>query len=599
MFAKYFSRLTLLLTAGVPMTGLGHLAAQVSEIRYDLSFDAQTAQSRMVRVGMTFHAPDTRPVLLSLPAWTPGAYQIGNFARDVHGFAASQEGAPIRWDKTDPDTWRVRPTAAGQVRVEFDFLADSLDNAMAWARPDFLMVNGTNVFLYPEGQGLEFPARVTVTTEPEWRVATGMRQAGSGWSYRADSYHDLVDMPFFIGALDVDGITIGGRTWRIASWPAGRFVGEPRALLHRQIRDMLPAMSGPWGEIPFDGYTTLLIFDEEYGGGSALEHQNSHVGIYHPNFIGTPLLASITAHEIIHAWNVKRLRPADLVPYRYDMPQPTPWLWVSEGITDYYADLALVRGGVVDSATFLALLSEKMAETDGVPPVALEDASLSIWIEPTDGTGYIYYPKGALAGFLLDILIRDATDNAASLDRVMGDLYRSAWKAGRGFTEADWWGAVRAAAGGRDFSDFAERYIDGREPFPWADVLPRAGLRLVSETFREPRIGISTSTDQGMTLIMEVVPGSAAADAGVQPGDLLLQVGEVPVEDDSFGVRFRARYADGAEGDPIGIVVQRGEQRLVLTAELRFSEQTFRTMAPDPAAPERARRIRDGLFRGR
>ena len=125
------------------------------------------------------------------------------------------------------------------------------------------------------------------------------------------------------------------------------------------------------------------------------------------------MLASITAHEIFHAWNVKRLRPADMVPYRYDRPQPTPWLWVSEGITDYYADLALVRGGVVDAGGFCAADDGEDREVADAPPVALEDASLSTWIHPTDGTGYIYYPKGSLAGFLLDIMIRDASDNSA------------------------------------------------------------------------------------------------------------------------------------------------------------------------------------------
>ena len=32
-------------------------------------------------------------------------------------------------------------------------------------------------------------------------------------------------------------------------------------------------------------------------------------------------------------------------------------------------------------------------------PVSLEDASLNAWIHPVDGTEYIYYPKGSLAGF--------------------------------------------------------------------------------------------------------------------------------------------------------------------------------------------------------
>ena len=119
-------------------------------------------------------------------------------------------------------------------------------------------------------------------------------------------------------------------------------------------------------------YTVMVIFEPSYGGGSALEHQSSHVGIYNPQFIGTPILPSITAHEIFHAWNVKRLRPAELWPYRYDQAQPTSWLWVSEGITDYYADLALVRGGIVDSTGWLDFTQQKVTEVAASPPVALE-----------------------------------------------------------------------------------------------------------------------------------------------------------------------------------------------------------------------------------
>ena len=124
-------------------------------------------------------------------------------------------------------------------------------------------------------------------------------------------------------------------------------------------------------------------------------------------------------------------------------------------------------------------------------PVALEDASLSTWIHPTDGSGYLYYPKGSLAGFMLDILIRDASDNRRSLDDVMRQAYRNSYKRGRGFDAVEWWTDVRAAAG-RDFPGFNDRYIDGREAYPWDSVLPLAGFRLQRDTTYLPRLGINT-----------------------------------------------------------------------------------------------------------
>ena len=86
--------------------------------------------------------------------------------------------------------------------------------------------------------------------------------------------------------------------------------------------------------------------------------------------------------------------------YPYADRQPTALLWISEGITDYYSDLAQVRGGTVDAAGFYALTDDKIGQVAASPLVALEDASPA-WIHPR-WRGYIYYPKGSLAGFVLD-----------------------------------------------------------------------------------------------------------------------------------------------------------------------------------------------------
>ncbi|MBL8979138.1 MAG: hypothetical protein JNM53_12035, partial [Gemmatimonadetes bacterium] len=265
--------------------------------------------------------------------------------------------------------------------------------------------------------------------------------------YAERTYHDLVDMPFFVGRFDLDSATVDGLNVRLATYPAGTLAGDARAAFWAQYRKLFAPQVQVFGERPYSSYTTMMVFPPEFGGGSALEHQNSHVGIYTPEGIGQPWIASVTAHEMFHAFNVKRLRPAEMVPYRYDVAQPTVWLWVSEGITDYYADLTMLRGGVIDSAAFLEETGNKIAQVNQVPAVALEDASLSTWIHPTDGTGYIYYPKGSLAGLLLDILIRDASDNRRSLDDVMRETYQRTYKQGKGFGATEWWGAVSRAAG--------------------------------------------------------------------------------------------------------------------------------------------------------
>ncbi len=580
-----------LVAQSVPVT-----SAPITAVNYEVTADKEALSSRRLGVTMTFDVADNSVVLLSLPAWTPGAYEIDNFARWVSGFRPEQNGAELRWDKLDYDTWRVHPARGGRVSVSFTYTADTLDNAMSWARPDFALFNGTNLFMYPEGRSMEFSSTVSIRTDPDFLIATGLTSAGSKGAFRATNYHDLVDMPVFVGHFDLDSAVISGKIVRFATYPSGSVAGTMRATTWEQLKRVIPVEVNVFGEAPWSNYTVMQIADSSTQGYSGLEHSSSHVDIVTTQGLGADVLPSLYAHEIFHSWNVKRLRPADLTPYHYDRPQPTTWLWVSEGITDYYADLAEVRGGVVDAAGFYALTSAKIDEIGHTAPFSLDDASLNTWIHPQDGTGYSYYPKGSLAGLMLDVIIRDASSNRRSLDTVMRELYESTYKKGRGFTHDDFWGAVSRAAGGRNMDEFERKYVAGREAYPWPTVLKTAGMRLMPDSV--PRIGVSTGADPaGAVRVLDLEAGGTAALAGVKVGDEIVTVGEIAVLDPNFGAKFRLGYAGRATGSPLPIVVRRGTQTLALKGTLAYSTSTPK-LADDPSASTKAVRIRNGILRG-
>src|SRR5690606_12256312 len=94
-------------------------SAPVSGLRFEVTLGAAEVAAATIAVRATMQVQGTAPVLLSLPAWTPGAYGIANFARYVSGFTASQNGRALRWDKLDPDTWRVRPDRRGVIELTY------------------------------------------------------------------------------------------------------------------------------------------------------------------------------------------------------------------------------------------------------------------------------------------------------------------------------------------------------------------------------------------------------------------------------------------------------------------------------------------------
>lgn len=597
MSRKLFAA-ALLLSTSSPVAGQSapQSSAPITNIHYEVTADREALARRKLGVTMSFDAADNSAVLLSLPAWTPGAYEISNFARWVSGFRPDQDGAQLRWEKLDFDTWRLHPAHAGHVMVSFTYTADTLDNAMSWSRPDFALFNGTNLFMYPEGRPTDFASTVTVKTEPEFLIATGLASAGTKGAFRAGNYHDLVDMPVFVGRFDLDSTYISGKIVRLATYPSGTVSGAMRATTWEQLKRVIPAEVNVFGEAPWSNYTVMQIADSSSQGYSGLEHASSHVDIVAMQGLGAEFLPSLYAHEIFHSWNVKRLRPADLTPYHYDRPQPTTWLWLSEGVTDYYADLAEVRGGVVDAAGFYALTAAKIAEIVQTVPFSLEDASLNTWIHPQDGTGYSYYPKGSLAGLMLDVIIRDGSNNKRSMDTVMRELYESTYKKGRGFTHDEFWGSVSRAAGGRSMEEFERQYVAGRDPYPWPAVLKSAGMRMVPDSL--PRIGVTTGADPAAAVrVLELQAGGVAALAGVRVGDALVSVGDIPVTDVNFGAKFRLTYAGRASGSPLPIVVKRGTQTLTLKGALAYAAGAPK-LTDDPAAAPKAVRIRNGILRG-
>ena len=194
------------------------VSAPIHDVRYDVTFTRANAPYRVVDVAMTFATAGRRPSCCRCPRGRPARTRSATSRAGSTAFEVTRRRQAALVGQA-----RLRHVAHSPGRREVgardvSLRADTLDNAMAWARPDFLLFNGTNLFLYPEGQPLDFPATVTVHTETDWRVATRDERAGRRrGTYTASNYHDLVDMPFFVGRFDLDSARIVepvGAIWR-------------------------------------------------------------------------------------------------------------------------------------------------------------------------------------------------------------------------------------------------------------------------------------------------------------------------------------------------------------------------------------------------
>jgi predicted metalloprotease with PDZ domain len=252
------------------------ISAPISSVGYHIAIDSADAAQRRIRVAMTFTVASADPVLLSLPAWTPGAYELSYWAKNVSAFAATSGSKSLAWDKADYQTWRIRPAGAGAVSISFEYRNDSLDNSNSWSQPDFALLNGANLFPYAAGRPFEFASTVELSVPSGWRVATGMTQ-GARNTFTAPNYHDLVDMPFVAGRFDFDSTRVGDGWLRFASYPASVESVARRTSTLTDLSRIIGVEAAVFGETPWKTYTVMQIADTAFGGIVGLEHQNSHV----------------------------------------------------------------------------------------------------------------------------------------------------------------------------------------------------------------------------------------------------------------------------------------------------------------------------------
>jgi predicted metalloprotease with PDZ domain len=380
------------------------------------------------------------------------------------------------------------------------------------------------------------------------------------------------------------------------------------ARLSHDVAAVTASVARIFGSLPFERY--LFIFELVDGGGGGLEHCDSSVCMVSRWSLGKPTdyrhFLELVAHELFHAWNVKRFRPAALGPFDYDRENYTGDLWVAEGITSYYDDLCVLRAGLLEKPEeYLAERArafKELAELPGARRMSLARASRDAWIkfyrpdENSSNAAVSYYAKGALVALLLDLRIARLTDGARGLH----DLLRLGWerytRTGLGLPEGALAGLASEVAG-RDLSAFFADYVDGTAPLDPGAELAFVGLRLAVEPEQAerdlprdaqgfllaPTLGITSTDEGGLCRVAVVLEDGAAHAAGLNVDDVILAIDAMRVAAGTLQDRL-----DRTRGEPVTLTVWRGQslRRVELRPRLQRLEQWKLLPVEQPSAAQ-------------
>lgn len=536
----------------------------MTPLAYQLSIADITAH--LVAVELHFTPQTTESVSLSLPCWIPGSYMVRDFAKHLHSIEAFDDAGALALVQLDKQSWQLahnqRPLTVRYKVYAFDLSVRGcyIDDQLAILNPAALCL---------EVKGMEAdPVTLNVIAPEflEWQVATGLNRATATRPlefglYIAENYQQLIDTPLMLGKLDIAEFDVDGVAHYLV------VAGHEQVDLKRfksDLQTICLQQKAVFGGLPTDlkQYWFLCwVTDSGYGG---LEHHNSTLLLLtHQDLPNTQRpdestteyqnLLGLCSHEYFHTWWVKRAKPSLFLPYQLGSEQYTSQLWLYEGFTSYYDDLALVRCGLLTQPLYFSLLEKtinrvQLSPSEFVQSVA--ESSFNAWTkyykqdENAVNAVVSYYTKGSLIALCLDALLRS---KGLTLDALMQLAWKTYGEPAHGSTEQQFIQLCADYAGQYVASELY-RWVHESAALPLSELLPSLGLSTAkrpqehskdlcgdkSPSYPSRSFGAAFSpTAEGLKII-NVPIGSVAYKAGLMAQDVLIAIHGVKASEQNF-----------------------------------------------------------------
>ena len=402
-------------------------------MKYIVKFN--NAERHYINLELVVDTSKVNSLKMQLPAWRPGRYELGNFAKNIKDFSVlSGDGKTIPFTKKTKDLWQIECTEFTQVNVSYSYYASELNAGSTFLDNNQLYINPVNCMLYNvDDYGASFEIEFSIPSD--YHLYSSLKSISKNTLY-ATNFEELADSPIIASNnAQSKSITLNNINFNFC------FQGEINIDWNRLLQDFklfIEYQIQLFGSFPHKDF--LFLFQiTPYRSYHGVEHHKSTVILLGPsydifkNFYSE--LLGVSSHELYHVWNVKNIRPQEMAPYDFSRENYTQMGYVTEGVTTYMGDRILYESGVFSLNQYfeeLQKLFQRHFHNDGRNHYSVAESSWDSWLDGyvagAPGRKVSIYVEGALISLICDAKIRKSTSYKKSLHDVMKSMYQGSDK---------------------------------------------------------------------------------------------------------------------------------------------------------------------------
>lgn len=478
---------------------------------------------------------------LQLPAWRPGRYELGNFAKNIKRVDVfDKNGKPLQFNKSSKDTWHVEAENETEVKVTYSYYAAELNAGACFADAHQLYINPIHCCMYHLEQQ-EVEHRVSLQIPENFNIACSLKRDGN--NLIACNYDELVDSPFIASAqLQSDYYEVNG----VKFWLHFNGTCKPNWDLYKtNFKAFTQKQIQFWNDFPYSEFHFLFqVLPYKFYHG--VEHKMNTVIAIGPGYnINEGLtyedVLGVSCHELFHVWNIKTIRPTEMLPYDYTKENYARTGYVYEGFTTYYGDKLLLSSNVFNLHQYFNTLQERLQKhfhNVGRYNLSVAHSSWETWLD-----GYVpgapyrktnIYDEGNLIALILDVSILNATNHQKCLRDVCVLLYERFGKLKKGYLESDIINLVNEVSG-KDHCSFFKTFVYSPNDYETAlmEAFGYLGIELIkspSTMCNEHLYGFKTIENGLFSKVSLVLPYSPAWKCGLFNGDDIIAINGIALK---------------------------------------------------------------------